>query len=477
MQAKGATAEELRNVYAFRDLPDEMLEWVIEKAEYAEFNDGELIVGKDQPIDHMWILLSGSAHFYLDVNGSMVHYYNFENDEASGGVGGILPYSRMTKSPGYSYASGQIRSLLLHKRFFPELEKRSNLLIQRLISSMTNRARVFATIQLQQEKVSALGKLSAGIAHELNNPASAINRISHELTQRLVRNFDLTEKLLYHGVNHEHIHLFREILKERISVSPMTSKLPPVKRMELEDDTRDWLENRKIPHAAELSEAFVEMGVTIMELEQICELTGIKACADVLIWLENHITSQKIINDLEHASERISKLVGAVKSHVHMDRSSGIQTSDLRSDIENTLTLLGHKIREKSITIDRQYAEGLPMVECNPGELNQVWMNLVDNAIYAMSARGKLIIRLYPQNDDMKIHIIDDGQGISKEALPRIFDPFFTTKKVGEGTGIGLDLVHRIVKKHNGDIKVTSAPGCTEFVVCLPLKQPVSNTP
>lgn len=470
------TREVLRKVIAFRDLPDDHLQWILERSEYKEFLDGQEIVRKGDPMEHMWILLDGAAPFYMDINGSQVHFYDFTNDELSGGVGGVLPYSRMLTSPGYSYASGTVKCLLLHKKHFPELEQLNQVLTQRLIASMTNRARIFATQQLQQEKINALGKLSAGIAHELNNPASAVNRISQELTQRLIRNFELTEKLFYHQINHSQIKYLRALVQERVSVKPVTNRITPLQRMELEDDTRSWLEHRNIPNAEALSEAFVETGVTIMELEQVCEMAEETACADVLSWLENLITSQKIINDLEEASSRISTLVGAIKNHVHLDRSGGMQPTDIRDDIENTVTLMGHKFREKKIEVIREYQIQEAKAEAIRSELNQVWMNLMDNAIHAMEVNGKFVIRIYQNNNDLKVHFIDNGKGIPQEIMNRIFDPFFTTKKAGEGTGMGLDFVRKIIAGHHGDIKVFSQPGKTEFVICLPQRQPVANT-
>lgn len=465
------SVSELRKVVALSELPDEHLQWILDRSDYREYSDGQLVVTKGEPMEFMWIILEGATSYYMDMNGTKVFFYTFANDEATGGVGGLLPYSRMKVSPGYSYAVGNVRYLTLDKKHFSELEKLNSNLTQKLIAYMTDRARVFATLQLQQEKVSALGKLSAGIAHELNNPAAAINRISQELTKRLILTFDLTEKLLFHCVNPEHLKYLRSLIEERVSVIPTTNKLSARQKIEIEDDTRDWLENHNIDNAGEISDTFVESGVTIMELEKICKLVEEKACSDIMSWMENMVSAQKIINDLEQASGRISNLVDSIKSHVHMDRTNDIQPTNIRNDIENTITLLGHKLREKKIEVVRKVQNDLPQVDAFVGELNQVWMNIIDNAIFAMDKEGQLTIEIYPQNTDMKINITDNGHGIPANILPRIFDPFFTTKKVGEGTGIGLDIVSRIIKKHMGDIKVHSEPGRTVFMICLPIHQ------
>lgn len=465
------TFNDLRKVKALHDLPEAHLQWIINHSEYREYNDGEPLIKTGDPIIYMWITLEGAVRFYMDINGKQVYYYNFENDEASGGVGGVLPYSRMIKSPGYAYAHGKVKVLLMHKKHFPELEKLNSSLIMRLISYMTNRARAFATMQLQQEKVTALGQLSAGIAHELNNPAAAINRMSHELTGKLIQNFELTQKLIKKNPDFEHINYLRKLVELKFPIGTYTNKLKASKRILIEDEIQDWLNDHNIQNHPEICETFADASITGEELDIILDKFGSENLEEVLLWLENLVSSQQIISDLEKASSRISQLVGAIKSHVHMDRTNGPQETNICDDIENTLTLLGYKLREKNIEIIRDYSEKLPHLQVYVGELNQVWMNLIDNAIFAMEKGGKLTIRVYAKSKDVYVHIIDNGSGIPPEVVPRIFDPFFTTKKVGAGTGIGLDLVSRIVKKHGGQVKVNSVPGNTEFIVCIPVNQ------
>jgi len=469
------TVDDLKTVIGLSGMPDEHLQWIIDRSDYVEFEEGERILTYGQKVDQMWITLEGSVHFYMVINGRQVFYYNFENDVMSGGIGGVLPYSRMKVSPGYGYAVGRVRALLLNKKYFPELEELNKDFIQRTIAYMTDRARSFATLQLQQEKVSALGKLSAGIAHELNNPAAAINRTAHDLTHRLIKNFDFTENLLAHNISLDNIKYLRNLIEQKYKTGNSSYKISALDRINMEDDFRDWLEEKSVKDNGSMSETFVEAGITTEELDRVFEKVGEEAFDDVLKWLENLVSSQRIIKDLEQASERISKLVGAIKSHVHMDRSNDAEPTDLVKDIEDTLTILGHKLRQKNIEIIRDFDKQLPEVEAFVGELNQVWMNLIDNAIYAMEKGGKLIIRLERSGKDVKVHFIDNGSGIPEDVIPRIFDPFFTTKKVGEGTGIGLDLVARIIKKHSGDIKISSVPGNTEFTICLPVKQSVKK--
>ncbi|HEV8285126.1 MAG TPA: ATP-binding protein [Chitinophagaceae bacterium] len=469
------TVEELRNVVGVKGMPDDLLEWILDHTEYLEFEDGVLIRKFGDPANEMYFILEGSINFYMDVNGRQVYYFNFGNDVATGGISGLLPYSRMKTSPGYAYAVGKLRMLWMHKQHFPELERRSPEFIQRLVGYMTERARLFATIQLQHEKVNALGKLSAGIAHELNNPAAAINRISAELGKRVKLNYKLTEKLLSHGISAEHIQNIRNLVEAKEKDKKSSTKLGAMQRLENEDNIDDWFQKNGLEGNREAAETFAEARFSDHDLESILNNSGKDVLAQLIYWLENLLSSQRIIKDLEEASTRISTLVSAIKSHVHMDRTNELQLTNIHNDIDNTITLLGYKLREKNITVHKTYCKDLVDIPAYVGELNQVWTNIIDNAIYAVDKNGELTIETSCDKKNVKVKIIDNGSGIPKEIMSRIFDPFFTTKKVGQGTGIGLDLVSRIVKRHNGEIKVESAPGRTEFAVCIPVVAATDN--
>jgi len=465
------TINELRTVIALSDLPDEHLQWIFEHSFYIEFEDGGVIMKTGEVAEYMMFIVEGIVSFYMDKSGTLVHFFDFGNDVATGGVTGLLPYSRMKTSPGTSFAVGKLRGFRMHKDHFTELERLCPDLIQRLIGYMTERARSFATTQLQQEKVNALGKLAAGIAHELNNPASAINRISCELTGRLKENYALTEKLLNYEISEAHIQSIRSMVEQKEKELSDKKKLSPLQRIEKEDEINDWLEQNGLQGYNITGETFVDAGFTGQELESIRNGTNKEAFVNLLFWIENLLSSQRVIKDLEEASTRISHLVGAIKSHVHMDQTNDLQPTDIHNDIENTLTLLGYKLREKNITVKKTFCENLPLVPAYIGELNQVWTNIIDNAIYALPKDGKLLIETSCDSKNVSIKIIDNGTGIPNEILSRIFDPFFTTKKVGEGTGIGLDLVNRVIKHHNGSIKVNSQPGNTEFAICIPVAE------
>ena len=463
------TIDEVKAVAAFNDLPDEQLQWIIDHSDYEEYEDGYQIKKTGDEADVMFIIIEGRITFYMDIHGRLVYYFAFANDEQTGGVSGLMPYSRMKIYPGCSFATGRLRTLILHKKYFAELEHLNPALIERLIGYMTERAKAFATLQTQQEKVHALGQLSAGIAHELNNPASAINRISSELTKRLKLNYELTEQLLRHDIEAAHIQSLRSLIETKQLVPK--PKLSAIQSMERENEIINCLEHAGLAESQQVSETFLEAGFAGKDLEDIRNSVSKEAFTQVIYWVENLLSSQRIAKDLEEASSRISFLVSAIKSHVHMDRTEDLQPTDIHTGIESTLTLLGHKLREKNISVKKLFAEDLPEVPAHVGELNQVWTNIIDNAVYAVNKSGEIMIETSSDGKNVTTKITDNGPGIPADILTRVFDPFFTTKKVGEGTGIGLDLVSRIIKRHHGEVKVDSAPGRTRFCISLPITQ------
>lgn len=464
------TLDNLKNVVGLSEMPDEHLQWILDRSKYEEHSSGGLISKFGDTAESMWIALAGKVDYYMNFNGRQVYYFTFDNDNITGGIGGLMPYSRMVTYPGYSYASGEVKLIRLHKKYFHDLEQLNPDFIQKLIGYMTERARVFATTQLHHEKVNALGNLAAGIAHELNNPAAAINRIAHELKKRLIHNYDLTKSLLRGNMTPEHLESLHGLVLQKKDAINNVVKLSALQRINNEDDMAEWLENNGVT-ARETAETLSEFGFTINEMQHVKNDLGDTAFTGALPWLENLLSSQKILKDLDDASTRISHLVGSIKSHVHMDRTNELQPTNIHQDIENTLTLLGFKIREKNISIIRKFYADLPDIPAYVGELNQVWTNLIDNAIYALENGGNITIETSIDDHNLHVMITDNGVGIPQTIQSQIFDPFFTTKKVGVGTGIGLDLVNRIIKKHNGNIKLASVPGKTEFAISIPLVQ------
>jgi len=330
--------------------------------------------------------------------------------------------------------------------------------------------RDFTTQQQQNEKMMALGKLSAGLAHELNNPASAVVRGAASLKKHLLmfpKTFkDITEiKMSPQQVDLVNTKLIN-ILSQREKPT-----LSMMERSELEDEMADWMEDNEVINAPEIAENFIEFGLSIAEAEEFKRNIPDDYISHVMNWINSNMITEKMVIDIEEASKRIADLVGAVKNFTHMDQGHDKQYADVHDGIRNTLTMLQHKIHKGSVEVIKNFDTSLPPVKAMIGELNQVWTNLMDNALDAMEAAGKgtLEIKTRRDSDCVEVSIIDNGPGIPDDIKSQVFDPFFTTKEIGKGTGLGLDVVNRIVKQHQGIIKLNSVPGRTEFSVCFPI--------
>jgi signal transduction histidine kinase len=472
---EGSTSvEELRGLNhpqqgrVFADLPEEFLAWLISVGHVREADDGDVFVEPNSPADEMSIILSGSIRLRFAMRGYPLTIIPF----TAGAVTGLLPYSRMTTIAARIYAVGHTRVLYIHRNQFPEMILRGPMLVQRLVHLMSDRARNEEKYEQEREKMTALGKLAAGLAHELNNPAAAIVRATDNLRTRLQSLRTIAAKLAAIGLTNELIRA-GEALRALAHEREKTVNMTPLERGKCEDEVGDWLEDYGVPQAWVLAETFVDFGLCQGDLEKWASDSPGGSLANVLEWVEATLSSDRLIDEIGEAGKRISDLVASVKAYSHMDRGSGKQPTDLRIGLDNTLRMLGHELKAKKITVERTIPEDLPTVFGYAGELNQVWTNLLDNAIDAAPEGGR--IRIEAQKDDgaVEVRIIDNGGGIPEEIREKIFEPFYTTKPVGQGTGLGLDIVQRIVtQQHDGSISVDSKPGETIFTVVLPVTPP-----
>ncbi len=332
-----------------------------------------------------------------------------------------------------------------------------------LISVLAQRMRHTQRAFRQQEKMAALGKLSAGLAHELNNPAAAAQRAANDLREAAL---EAQLRALEHDAR------FSPGGRERLAGVLREPRgaggagLDPVARSDREEEVALWLEERGFEGAWDLAPTLVAADLGTDRLERLGEDLGDdRTLAGALEWLGATFNLLGLADEVGGSTARISELVGAMKEHTHMDRGSYGET-DVREGLESTLTMLGHKLR--GVTVERAYDEALPKMWANGGELNQVWTNLIDNAAEAVDGRGRVAVGAYGDGDLVVVEIVDDGPGIPREIQNRIFEPFFTTKQIGRGTGLGLDIVRRIVVAHGGEVTFDSRPGETRFVVRLP---------
>ncbi|HZC66427.1 MAG TPA: ATP-binding protein, partial [Candidatus Dormibacteraeota bacterium] len=382
----------------------------------------------------------------------------------AGDVTGILPFSRMTHYTVTGRATTPLLGLAFHTQNFPDLIQRLPLLAQRLIGLLTDRVRDFTRTEQQQEKLAALGKLSAGLAHELNNPSAAARRSAGALRDCLQRLRDANRES---NMRMEDCELLAKREEEiRTALRPVEHQ-DEFARVEREEAIQEWLEKRKVADAWKLAPLLAEANLLNEHLESFAAVSGTSLGAE-LMRFGTLLEMDRIASELEHSTARISDLIKAIKEYSYMDQAPS-QEIDVKHSLETTLTIMNHKLKH-GITVTREYSPDLPKLMAYGSELNQVWTNLIDNAADAMQGKGKLTVRAQPENDYVLVEIIDNGPGIPAEVQSRIFEPFFTTKGVGDGTGLGLDVVFRIIKKMHGQINVKSVPGETKFQVRIPIK-------
>ncbi len=451
---------ELLRVPAFADLPDDQIAWFISQSQEMNLKAGDVYLRQGDPADAMFVILEGDLQGRGEIGGETL-VLNLK----AGDVTGILPFSRMKQFTVTGRAETDSRALRFPAALFPELVQKMPELTRRLVGMMSDRIRETTRIEQQRDRLASLGKLSAGLAHELNNPASAAKRAASQLSDMLnkIRNaslelgsFDLSpaQKL--------------EIEKLESSATK-TDVVPPdaLTISDLEDQIDSLLRSHGQNDLWQLAAGLARRNIKPEAVESLfAKLDADKARA-ALVRISASAEIASLLHEIESSTSRISDLVGAIKEYTHMDQAP-VQNVDVVKSLETTLTILNHKLK-RGVTVRREYNPVPLLVNSFGSELNQVWTNIIDNAIDAMHGSGELSIRTYRDDGCVVVEIGDNGPGIPAEVQPHIFEPFFTTKGVGEGTGLGLDTVQRIVKKHRGNIQLSSKPGDTRFQIWLPL--------
>jgi signal transduction histidine kinase len=460
------TVSTLKTFEALKNVPDNELQWLIDNSETYQFQDGDFLTKPGDPLSGPHFIIKGELSLFIIQNGSMRELTSFR----TGDVTGYLPYSRAVTAAASSKAIGELQLMSFPTGRVREMINDHFEITQALVHVMSNRVRDFTTLQQQNEKMMALGKLSAGLTHELNNPASAIVRDSVSLLEHLKLEPQSFKKVMSIQMNPAQVDAVNDELFRLLAVKdrPHLTLKEKTKR---EEELTGWLEEHEIENSYDIAETFVEFNFSVDNLEAFCTHIPAAYCSPVFNWICNLLVTEKMVEDIQESSRRIADLVNSVKTFTHMDRGMDKQYADVHIGIRNTLKMLGYKIRKGNITVVEDYDETLPSVKAVIGELNQVWTNLIDNALDAMepAKKGRLTIKTEKEREFVQVFIIDDGPGIPTDIKSKIFDPFFTTKELGKGTGMGLEVVQRIVHQHNGSIKVKSAPGHTEFVVCFPI--------
>ena len=462
--------ESLRQFPAFEHVPDGQLQWVIDHADEESLPANHVINNPGDQVNHLLLVLDGHIVIDSGQNGP-------GDDIAQFGTGtflGLLPFSRLQQTRNRVVTEAESRLLKLHRDHMRELAQNHYELTEALVQQMTTRVRDMTRMTQQEDKMASLGRLSAGLAHELNNPVAAVVRSADTLKEHMRATPESFKAIMHLKLTDEQVDSVNEPFFSKIDKKTASGSLERglslMERTALEDDVTDWLDDNGVDDSVDLAEPLVEFGFTTDDLDGILAKIGDDNLAGVLRWLVGNLVTEKLVMDISEASKRISTLVGSIKNYTHMDRGTGKEHVLLGDGIRNTLTLLDHKLRSKHIAVTLNLALDLPPVSGWPGELNQVWTNLIDNAIDALPDGGQLTISSEPDRQFVLTKVIDNGPGIDADIQDKIFEPFFTTKEIGKGTGLGLDIVQGIVKHHNGAISVSSKPGETVFSVCLPVE-------
>jgi signal transduction histidine kinase len=456
------TLDRLRRFPTFEGLPDEQITWFLSQSEELHLNAGDFYTRQGDPADRMTVILEGELEARGELGGESIVI-----PMKAGDVTGKLPFSRMKQFPLSGRAITDSFILRFPASQFPELVQRMPELTQRLVGLMSDRIRETTRLEQQRDRLAALGKLSAGLAHELNNPASAAKRATSQLRAILKRVRDASLEL-----GRQDLTAAQKAEIERLEASLVQTDVPPPDALtasDLEEQLDSLLRSHGQSDLWQLAADLAHKNFKPELLEQLFATLDAATARAALVRISSSVEIADLLNQIESSASRISDLVGAIKEYTFMDQAP-VQNVDIVKTLETTLTILNHKLK-RGVTVRRDYQKIPLLVNSFGSELNQVWTNIIDNAIDAMGGKGELRVRTYREDNCVVVEIGDNGPGIPREVQPRIFEPFFTTKGVGEGTGLGLDTVQRIVKKHRGNIQVRSQPGDTRFQVWLPLAE------
>lgn len=448
----------------FSGLSDEQLDWLLEGGERQSLDTGQILITEGSQPDAFYVILEGEVEI-LKRSGNQQAVIAVHGACAILGEMSLIENAPRTATVRAAKPS---KVLKISQGTFNQLIHGNPSAALALLQTVMRRLRNTEVMLSQQEKLASLGTLAAGLAHELNNPAAAAGRSASQLRQAvhawLRARSGLDSLRLDPAVNE----LVLNRLRQDLARSAQAKLAPePLERSDREYEIENWLEAHGIEEPWDYAPALVDFGWTAPLISEWCSSFDPVHVPVVIRWLATGYLINNLLDEINHSTERISEVVNAVKEYTYLDQAP-LKKIDLHAGLENTLVILKHKLKQ-GISIQRDYDSSLPQLEAYGGELNQVWTNLIDNAVDSMGGDGELRLRTYRDGDLAVVEIGDNGSGIHPDVLPRLFEPFFTTKEPGQGTGLGLYVSHSIIQKHRGKIEVTSTPGDTRFKVSLPI--------
>ncbi|HEX8936129.1 MAG TPA: ATP-binding protein [Pseudonocardiaceae bacterium] len=465
------TNSELRELFLFTDLTDTQLDWICEHSETFDVGDGEIVVSEGEQARCFYVLLAGTLQMTRLVAGDPVEITRTDQRGVYFGATQFYLGDQVDQTYGASVRTlSDCRLLALPSRDFNEVFRRWYPMAVHLLQGMFVGIANSNALVGQRERLLALGKLSAGLTHELNNPAAAASRAADTLRERLAGMRHKLALLAEGRLDRDALKTLTVLQERFVAAGRSAPALTALQAGDLEDELADWLDDHDVTGGWELAPVFVAGGLRVADLEEVAETAPPESLEGALRWLAYTVDTENLVREIGDATTRITALVGAAKQYSQLDRAPH-QDIDLHDGLDATLVMLARKLGE-GVRVVKDYDRALPTIPAYPAELNQVWTNLIDNAADAMEGTGTLTVRTARDGEFALVEIGDTGPGVAPEVAKRIFEPFFTTKPVGQGTGLGLDVSWRVVvSRHHGDLQVQSQPGDTRFQVRLPLHE------
>jgi signal transduction histidine kinase len=467
------TPAQLRELFLFEDLSDDQLEWVTANGDVVSYKAGETVSAEGEPAKCFYVLLSGTLVMVRMVRGDEVEitrtdqpgaytgatqfYLGDQVDQVYGATIRAVTDAQFLALPADDFAAK-------FNQWFPMAVH----LLQGMFVGLQN-ANVLVA---QRERLLALGKLTAGLTHELNNPAAAAVRATETLRERFA---GMRHKLAMLADGHFdglQLHQLTKIQDKFVQRMATAEDLTPMQVADREDELGEWLDERSVQGGWDLAPVFVAAGITVSDLDEVSNVVDPGFLEPALRWLSYTVETENLLIEVKESTKRISALVGAAKQYSQLDRAPH-QDVDLHEGLKATLVMLAGK-KPEGVHLVKEFDRTLPHIPAYAAELNQVWTNLIENAMDAVDGNGTITVRTARDGEFALVEVIDTGPGVPEDLKRRVFEPFFTTKGVGQGTGLGLDVSYRVVvNRHGGDLRVVSKPGDTHFQVRLPLRAPV----
>jgi len=459
--ADEALIDRLAAVPVLKDVPRSELAWLAERGQVQTRDVGMPIVARNEIIEHMTVVFEGRAGLYIGEPGSGGRRKLVE--AVAGQIIGVLPYSRVQRVPGDTLIEEAMTGFVVHRDQLTTMPTECPNLTAALVHHMIDRARDFRSAQMIDERLQSLGRLASGLAHELNNPASAAARHARSLPVWLEESERAAKALAAARLTDIQLQLIESVRSTCAGPAPVRTALQAADR---EDDIAEWLGKHGLDRVT--AESLAASDASIASLDRLAEALPPAALAVATRWVASACAARAVSHQIETSTARIHDLVAAIKGFSFMDREGVPEDVDIARGLADTLVILENKARAKALVIHVETAPDLPRVHGFGSELNQLWEKLIDNAIDAVGPEGNVSVLARSRGDSVVVQVTDDGPGIPEEIRARVFDAFFTTKPVGKGSGLGLYLARRVAQFHQGDLEFTSLPGKTVFRVRLP---------